>query len=487
LDRPLPLSEGAGISESSRPLLVPASFFGRDDELPLPKGPAPTVEPPVLLLQDKPAATKLLPERAAKEQTTAAKPVEDFPSGSETLLPKPAALGEPVFGIDDNPSDCTICPDDGCCLGPDKCGCFAPYRFWVRSEYLLWITSRTHTPPLLTTSPPTSLGVLGMPGTEVLYGGRFDPEEQSGGRFSVGVWFDRCQRFGWDGSFFFLGQRTLNFTDASNGTPLLARPFFNTVTNMEDSQLVANPVIPSLPNVLPLTGSITISQQTQLWGADTNAVLNLFQSCDSCYRLDLLLGARFLRLDDTLTIGEHLLVPQNSPNFAGATFDVSDRFATRNQFYGGQIGLRQEFGWRNWRLDLSTKLALGDTHERVDIAGGTIITPAGGAPTSFNGGLLAQPTNSGRFSRDKFSVVPEVGLNLGYQFNDHWRLFVGYNFLYWSDVVRPGDQIDRAVNPTQLPRLTGSSTLVGPARPAFMFNDRDFWAQGVNFGVEFRY
>ena len=45
-------------------------------------------------------------------------------------------------------------------------------------------------------------------------------------------------------------------------------------------------------------------------------------------------------------------------------------------------------------------------------------------------------------------------------------------------VVRPSDQIDPVVN---LP--PGG----GPARPAPLFRQAEFWAQGVNAGLEFRY
>ncbi len=62
---------------------------------------------------------------------------------------------------------------------------------------------------------------------------------------------------------------------------------------------------------------------------------------------------------------------------------------------------------------------------------------------------------------------------------------MGYDFLYWSSVARPGDQIDRTVNSTQIAPRTGPFT--GPARPAFEFKNTDYWAHGVNFGVEFRY
>jgi len=98
------------------------------------------------------------------------------------------------------------------------------------------------------------------------------------------------------------------------------------------------------------------------------------------------------------------------------------------------------------------------------------------------------------------SVVPELGINIGYQITDHLRAYVGYNVIYWSDVVRPGDQIDRVINTTQLPNPTlvvngvivppqPNTPLLNPAlrRPAFSFNGSDFWAQGVNFGLEFKY
>jgi hypothetical protein len=80
-----------------------------------------------------------------------------------------------------------------------------------------------------------------------------------------------------------------------------------------------------------------------------------------------------------------------------------------------------------------------------------------------------------------------VGINVGYQLTEHLRAFVGYSFLYWTHVARPGDQIDRAVNPTQLPLSTTAPQLTGPARPAPVLRDTDFWAQGISFGVEFRY
>jgi hypothetical protein len=355
--------------------------------------------------------------------------------------------------------------------------------FWIRNEYLLWNIHHANLPPLVTTSPPTSLGVLGNPGTAILFGGgTADNEEMSGGRFTFGTWLDCNNCLGVEGSFFFLGNRSVRFNAASNGNPLLARPFFNADPNVnsEDAELIANPSIFNLP---PLTGAINIKLSSELWNAEVNGLWNYCRGC--CCRTDLIFGFRYVSLQEDLTITENLQVPLTSPTLAGETLFVNDHFETHNHFFGGQVGFRSEYNWRCWTFDVTAKCALGGTHQTVTINGATIITPLGGAPSAFAGGLLAQPTNIGHYSRDRFSVIPEVGGNISYRLNDHWRAFAGYDFLYWTNVVRPGDQIDRTVNGTQLAPRTGP--FVGPARPAFTFKEGDFWAHGTNIGLEFRY
>jgi hypothetical protein len=379
------------------------------------------------------------------------------------------------------------CCGEGGCIPPDCLGIggHSPHRFWGQAEFLLWSVSNSHVPPLVTTSSPTSLGVLGQPDTAVLFGGSVNHEDFSGGRFTVGWWCDPCERLGFEASYFFLGQRSIGYDAASTGTPLLARPFFdvNPAVNGENSELVANPAVASLPNLIPLTGAVHIRQSTELWGMEGNALWNCWRGCWG--RLDFLSGFRYLQLKENLSITENLLVPFTSLAVPGESLFVSDQFGTRNQFYGGQIGLRAEANWRRWVVEFTSKVALGTTHQQVDINGATIITPFGGSPSAFTGGLLALPSNIGHFSRDHFSVVPEAGLNFGYNINDHWRVYTGYSFIYWNSVVRPGDQIDRVVNSSQLPGHMGS--FVGPPRPAFGFRETDFWAHGVNFGLEFKY
>ena len=222
--------------------------------------------------------------------------------------------------------------------------------------------------------------------------------------------------------------------------------------------------------------------------------MNLGKDC--CGRLDLIGGFRFLELRESLNVSENLLVNSTGTAVPGTTATIDDGFGTLNRFYGGQVGLRDEWHWGRWQLDVTGKIALGVNHETVDISGVTAGTApvlnTAGTPTSATtfsapGGLLAQSTNLGHHSNNAFAAVPELGLNFGYQINDHWRAFVGYNVLYASHVERPSDQINTAVNPSLIPVVGGSTTPSGPAQPSLTGAHSDWWAQGANVGVEFRY
>jgi hypothetical protein len=67
------------------------------------------------------------------------------------------------------------------------------------------------------------------------------------------------------------------------------------------------------------------------------------------------------------------------------------------------------------------------------------------------------------------------------------KVYAGYNFLYWSNVLRPGDQIDRTVDLTFVPNPPPGVPPSGQNRPTVPFTRSDFWAQGVQFGLEFRW
>ncbi|HVS35379.1 MAG TPA: BBP7 family outer membrane beta-barrel protein [Gemmataceae bacterium] len=372
----------------------------------------------------------------------------------------------------------------GACDGCGDCGCCDTSRFYISAEYLLWWAKGDPLPPLVTAGSPGDLlvpgisaGALGLPGTTILFGNSdANAGGQSGARIMAGWWFGDQHCLGIEGGGFVFGRQTDDFTATSFGSPLLARPFFNVLTGTQDVEFVAEPGNPAVTGVAarpPLVGTVSASASSSFWGAEANLRTNLWcgPNCD----LDLIGGYRYLGLDDKLSVGESLQAFNVATPFV---FSGTDSFQTTNRFNGGQIGLKGEWHFGRWSLDGKTIIALGDMSERVDINGFKVVNGVGSA-----GDLLTQVgTNIGVHQRNRFAWSPEVGLNLGYQITDHCRFFVGYDFLYVSDVVRAGNQVNLNVNPLPLAGVAG-----GPTQPAFVFHPTDFWAQGVNFGLQFRY
>jgi hypothetical protein len=375
-------------------------------------------------------------------------------------------------------------------------------QFWIRGEYLLWRIKDGQVPPLITTGIAGTSplpGALGQSGTTVLFGGSdMDNSVRSGARFSGGLWLDNCQTIGLEASYFFLGSRSVRFdmsADGSLGSSLIGRPFFDVLAGSQNSQLVAFPLLAGGTNALTASGTglasgdIHASSYSRLQGGDINAFCNLCSGCN--YRVQMLGGFRYLQLNEGIGIIEtsHInpALPANSPFFGGSTISIADQFDTRNNFYGGQVGLRGEVRSGRMFVELQAKVALGATHEVVDIHGSTAITSAAGTTVLTPAGFLATGSNSGTFTSNRFAVVPEVGINLGCQITSHLRALVGYTFMYCSSVVRPGDQIDTGLSGTQIPTDSRYNPQAGPIRPAVPLRQTDFWAQGINLGLELRF
>jgi hypothetical protein len=400
--------------------------------------------------------------------------------GTATRVPPSVAANDmavvpslPSGGVEYDPSSNALWVNNGAACGP-------PGRAWVSADYLLWWIKGSYNPPLLTTSPAGTSGILG-PNTTILYGGgnnNYGPF--SGGRFTFGYWLDEQQTIGLEGNGLFLGTLANDYSAGGNGTadsPTIARPFANAVTGRQGSELVAAPNL--------LSGTANVHSDSWLAGGEFNGLLNLYCAC--AFRLDMLGGFRYFQLNDNLGINENLSVSPNVPIFGGSSYGIMDQFSTTNRFYGGQLGLRGRVDSGRFFAVFTGEVGLGAVNEVVAINGSTLITPAVGTPTTGNGGLLALPTNMGYHTQTRFAVMPEVGLDLGYRLTNSIYASVGYSFLYLSNAVRPGDQIDNVVNPTQLPSLGAAAHLIGPSRPGFAFHETDFWAQGLRFALDFRF
>lgn len=383
-----------------------------------------------------------------------------------------------------------------CCDPCPNGGCPSPGMTWIRAEYLYWWTQGMHLPPLVTTGPDaTQPGFLGSPGTQILFGAdSVNGFGRSGVRVTLGTWLNTCQTFGIEADYFGLVSANTNYFAASDGVgnPIISRPFFDTrgdLTN-QNVEIVSSPGI--------LAGSIDIQTSTSLQSAGVRGLFNLCckQNCYSgsrfcgmngpgVSRLDFLLGYRFMTLNDRVSINENLNTLNVQPQ---ANFRVNDSFVSQNQFHGVELGTRMQKYRGRWSLDLLSKVAIGNVNQVVTINGATAITQVGTPTLTLPGGLLAQQTNIGRYSRNDLGLIPEIGANVGYQLTPRLRATFGYTFLFWANVARAGEQIDFNVNSNLLPGRGGATVPFGdPRHPLFAFNENSFWAQGVSTGLDFRW
>jgi len=384
-------------------------------------------------------------------------------------------------------------PSDACCASLPTAPCEADAGDgWGRAtffaDYLVWWVRKGPTPgPLLTvgSASDTIPGALGQPHTGALFGGGgLDYGAFSGLR--LGGTFGLAGGLALDGSYFILERRSTGVSAASDagGSPLIARPVINDVNGLQESYSTSFPG--------EIVGRTDIISHTQLQGFDINLAASLTR-CPG-RSLDVLVGYRRLDVREDLLFHDALTpLVSDDLTFLGASVNPPssladfDGFRTRNHFNGGQLGARWQRSFGHFDVGVTGKLALGATDERVQIEGASLLLTPGAAPTAALGGILAQQGNIGTYSHSTFSAVSEVGLNLGWRVTENLSATMGYTFLYWTHVARPGAQIDPRVNPFAVP--TDQDFGGGPAtgHPLFSLHTRDFWAQGLNFGVTLRF
>jgi hypothetical protein len=403
-------------------------------------------------------------------------------AGDAPPLPLPPAPD--VTAAPTCPDLTPACPDkEPCC---PTCPCDP--RFYASADYLLWwIKSAPVPPPILTTSTNNNpRATITDPNTRVLFGGTdYDMGAFSGARITAGWQF--TPELGVEASGFLLQQRTRSsfFKSDALGNPVLATPFFDVLFNQESASFY------SLPTPTGGSASFLIDLNSQLWGTEANATARVYNS--DHLKLKVLAGFRYLDLSEKVRIIDNAIFFAPTTLFSIATFPAFSRFPaldefdTHNQFYAGQIGAEADACFGRFRLNLLGKMAFGSMHEVITVSGATQAIPAGtNTPVlTVPGDSFALLSNIGRSAHNEFSIAPEVSLNLGYQLTSAVAVFIGYDFLYLGRVARPGDQIDRRWNSSQIP--TFGTIPFGGSFPAPMAQQDDFYAHGLNFGVSIRF
>jgi hypothetical protein len=346
--------------------------------------------------------------------------------------------------------------------------------------------------PLLTAGSPfdASPGALGQPGTSVLFPlNSIDFGLFSGAKLEAGVFIDSCDRLSLEIGGFYLWNNTTTYNAGgdSTGNSTLSRPVFNINAGQERAFLN------SIPLPVIIVGTFNAEFKSALYGAELNARYHSYWW--QRFHSDVLAGLRFMNLAESMRIQERLTPQGNFLTFLGAGNFVTppniltneDSFRTVNYFYGAQIGGRLTWEHEWFSVGGFAKLALGATQQNTNIAGSTSVVMPGGAAITAPGAVLALPTNIGNYNRTVFSVLPEFGLSVGVELSRCVRLDLGYSFLLWNNVVRPGSQYDRSINTAQAPSNAGFGPLTGTVAPIYRFNDEVFWINNFTAGVTFRY
>ncbi|WP_231602888.1 BBP7 family outer membrane beta-barrel protein [Neorhodopirellula pilleata] len=357
--------------------------------------------------------------------------------------------------------------------------CVRPYprsHLWISAEYLLWGMDGTDLPALVTSSPlgvaDSDIGVLGGNSTTLFGGDAFDLDPHSGGRLTIGSWFDPNQSAGWQASYAGFENQSESFRASSDSQPNLARPFLDLESGTEAAFLVAVDGV--------LTGSVNVTLENQFQIAEL--LRRQCLSSTSFSRTDWLIGYRYGQFDDRLRIDQSstFVVPQG-PIIAGTNRSLFDLFETDSQFHGAVMGVEHRRRTYHWTISTQAKISLGGNRTEVTIDGQTVTTVPGGGSATIAEGLLAQATNIGTRSDSQFAVMPEFGINLTGHLNPRVRVLVGYNLLYWSGVARSGDQIDRGLSQIPPEPITGS------ARPRAQFETSGLFLHGLNAGLQMHF
>lgn len=389
---------------------------------------------------------------------------------------------------------------------------------WIRAEYLGWALKKSPVPHPLVTSASLSdtvPGAIGQPGTEVLVGNSTEGMRwQNGFKISAGTTICNDQAISVEGSYFLLPKATTKRKLSTTGEPgasNLAVPIYD-VTGFWGLNGVPGETVFILPGPLfadpGFEGHFNLKISSLFQGVELNSC-----ACLGCWRgfsLEGLGGLRWLQLQENLTFCIQTKTLPNVP-FPPDFYNAKDRFKTANNFFGAQLGLRAHYRCCDWLVEITPKVCLGVLNQSVRIHGdgetlsGNLFYSIKG-PAKLVGGVFAQPTNIGHHNRNTFAATFETNLRAGYQITNCLEVFVGYDFIMISNVVRPGDQMNRKINPTrtglaEVSRATvgtGSGPIPfgspGPAEaaqglnePDFHFKTRLFWAQGLTTGLVLRF
>jgi len=348
---------------------------------------------------------------------------------------------------------------DGCALPPRAYGAFDTMLMWRKGANF---------PMSVTTSDPADEGILGAPSTQVLFGNTAQDDPEIGFRLTMGLWLDDYQDWSVGGRFMILGESDQTFSTNTAANPVIAFPFYNVNTMMNDSIVVS---LPGNGANAANNATVNMTSTNEVFTGDLFVTKHLWTNFGN--RFDFVTGYSYAKIDDSYTgFAQYTTQDTGGTLPVNTVVTLNDSIAATNEFHGGQFGLIAEyqdgpFVWRSLG-----KISIGNMRQTAAVNGSFLVN---GTQIS-NNGIYARASNSGSFQRDVFAYVPEFNSDLIYALNCNWDFKIGCTFVYFSDVVTGGSLINQNIDPNG---VSGD--------PQFMFEEQDFWVLGMNFGAEYHY
>jgi hypothetical protein len=416
------------------------------------------------------------------------------------------ACGDSVCDGNCASADCGICGLLG--GGPPGCycgslvtplgGCASGFEsIWVRAEFLALKRDGVALPALATTSEVADGAARGSDSTTVLAGEQAVGNDwRLGFQLELGYWLNPESGWCLGGDYLYGGRDAYSFRIGPDSTRILGRPFFNTQENAERALIFNDPITPG--GRLSGWVSGTVFDDFQSAGAWTQKRIGLWGSpCSSGggSTISVLGGYRYYHHDSLIFIHQqHRIVdgtnlPPETPPDDTQAFG-SEKFAGRNEFHGGEIGLQGRIQRRRLWCDGLAAVAFGGAQRVVFVEGNTLfIDPllASNNPPNVEGGVLltSSETNLGRYADNKFQAVPRFRIGAGCQFNEWLGFRAGYNLVIW-DIVQAADHLppDLQVDPRNVPIVAGIPGGGGeaPAFPGIL--ETTMVSHGLDLGLE---
>jgi hypothetical protein len=317
---------------------------------------------------------------------------------------------------------------------------------WFEADYLAWFVKK---------DPISAPLVASANGATLFPTGPVDFDTLQGVRATGGIRVNSCLSFELSAFAMERAGASQAISSSPGGGPALFRPLVDGATGTT--------ILVPLSTPGALAGGATLNAHTELYGAEDNLVYSLCSK--ECFGLNFLVGARFIRLKENLDINS----VQSSVVVPGTTTATLDSFDTTNRFYGGQVGLQLGYQWKLLYIGATSKIGLGVTDAHAGALGTSSTTAAGTVTPGL--GFLA-PNSPVSRNENRFAYVPEGLIQVGFQITPHLSAMLGYSYLYWSRVARPGEQV---------------SNVTGAIVPATHILDTYYWAQGFTGGLAFRY